>query len=236
MFIEGISKVKSYDDSMFYIEGMEYIPRDILLEIGDKTDLNFYSGDNIRIFNIPQIIIKAYDVLEEDYNIKETLVICRDKGRLLELLQILSDHFKFLSIFGLQEVAQDEIYTEIFESTGISVFQPVKIDRLIKTYNIIINFNDEIDFNISNVRNDVLIIDFSAKKPFKSIDKKGVVIEDINFELDFGNKFIGNFVTPCLWENLNRDSGKTFNQIKVKDNFYNIEEIMKLKIRLKGKF
>ncbi|WP_262429399.1 hypothetical protein [Paratissierella segnis] len=236
MFIEGILKLKSCDDTMFYIEGMEHIPKFILIEIGKRTGLNFKFGDNTRIFNIPQIIIKAYDILEEDYNSKETLVICKDKERLLELMQMLSDHFKFLSVFGLDEVGKNELYEAILEATGISIFQPVQIDRLIKNYNIIINFNDEIDFNISNIRSDALIIDFSEKKPFNLVDKKGIIIEDINFELNIENEFIEKFVSPPFLESLCEDWDKVFTRIKVKDSFYSIEEIIGLKVKLKGKF
>jgi hypothetical protein len=236
IFIESISKLKAEKDTTFYIEGIENISKEIILEIERETGLIYKSGDNTRILNIPQIIIKVYDILEEDYNSKETLVICSDKERLLHLLQILSNYFKFLSVFGLDESIQDEIYEEILQSTGISIFQPVNIERLIKIYNIIINFNDEIDFDLSNIRNDVLIIDFSEKKPFNSLGKKGVIIKDINFQIGFENILLENYVSPSLLEGLNEDRGKIFAQINVVDSFYYVEEIIETRIRLKGKF
>ncbi len=151
-------------------------------------------------------------------------------------MQILSNYFKFLSVFGLEESIQNEIYEEILQSTGISIFQPVNIERLLKIYNIIINFNDEIDLDLSNIRNDVLIIDFSGKKPFNSLGKKGVVIKDINFQIGFENILLENYVSPALLEGLNENMGKIFAQINVMDSFYYVEEVIGTRIRLKGKF
>lgn len=237
-YIQNILKIKAEEDTNLYIEDCESFSSDIIDYIEKNTELNFSSGDNIRILNIPDIIQEVHKLLNQDYNGRDTLVICSNRNTLLYTLNILSEYIKFITVVGIDRTIKEEVYEEILELTGISIFQPNNLEKVIKNYGIIINFNDVLDFNINGIRNEALILDFSKIKPFKGLNnkKKNIVIEEINFESGLDNKWLDKRVTPGLLESLNQDNNKTFRQILTKNHFYFIKDFISKEIKWRGRF
>lgn len=237
LYIKGILKIKSEVDSHIYIEEFDSIPLEVLSYIEDSTGLKFNTGDNIRIFNIPFIIKQVFSILDQDYNSKDTLIICSDRNTLKYSISILAELINFITVYGVDKSIKDEIYTEVFDTTGISIFQPNNLDKVIKNYGIIINFNDILDFNLSNIRNDALILDFSRKKPLKrlSSNKKNIIIEEFGFEIGMKSPWIIEPLNSSLLEGLDRQNQHLFSQVFTRNDFYFTKDFINTEIKLRGR-
>lgn len=237
-YIENIKKLNTKNYTNIYLEEYYKLPAEIMDKIIDSTELNLISGDNTRILNIPNIIKEIHKYLKQDYYSKDTLIICSDINRLKFTIEVLSEHIKFITVIGLDYSWKEEIYEEVLESTGISIFQPNNLEKIIKNYSIIINFNDIIDFNINSIRNESVILDFSREKPFKLLNKskKSIVIDEINFDINLDSyKWIGSRVCPDLLESLGQHNEKEFRQIGIKNDFYFVKDFIFNGIKLRGK-
>lgn len=237
LYIKGILKIKSEDDYYIYIEESEDIPLKVLNYMEDSTGLKFNTGDKTRIFNIPYIIKGVFNALNQDYNSKDTLIICNDSTKLKYSIEILSEFINFITVYGVDKSIKDEIYTEILDTTGISIFQPNNLDKVIKNYGIIINFNDILDFNLSGIRNDALILDFSRKKHLKDLsnNKKNIIIEEVGFDIGMKNSWILEPVNSSLLEGLDRQNQLIFSQVFTRNDFYFIKDFIDTEIKLRGR-
>lgn len=227
-YIQGIINLKTDDDTKIFIDDFRNFEPDFLCDIQEKTGLIFNSGDNIRILNIPLLLKEVYNNLEKDPNVVDTLIICSEKERLLKVVGLLSEAINFFTVIGLEYNIKDIVYDEVLQGTGVSIFQPAGIQKIIKNYGTIINFMDDIDFDINAIRNQAVIIDFSKAKPFKKLEKtkKGIIlIEDINLEVNSYTNLKDNLVSPELFESLSEEMGE-FRQIYTNNDYYFINDLV----------
>lgn len=234
LFINGIESVKEEGDLNIYIENLESLPEEVLKEVENRTNLKFCSGDDIRIGNLPILIREIYGSLARDINSTDTLIICDDKCIILEIIELLKDTINFFTIYGISDDKKEYFYDEVFINTGISIFQPKSIQRIIKNYGTIINFSDEIDLDKFDFSNHSVIIDFSDYKPLKIFQNRKLdifYIEDINLKSNINSNWIGEFVNPDVFATIDgRDS--VLKQIYTKDSYYFIDDyIGKIKVR-----
>lgn len=237
MFIESVLKVKSEEDTNIYIEDSNKLPFELLKTVEDCTGLIFTSGDNIRMSNIPILIEEIYNGLGRDHNSADTLIISDNKDRIIDTIKKLSSTINFFTIIGLEDSLKDEVYDEILEHTGVSIFQPKNINKIIKNYGTIINFNNEVYIDMLNIRNQCVIIDFSRNKPFKSLvnTKKNVFyIEDIYFKTDINSQWIDSDISPELCEGLGVIEDK-FSKIYVNNALHSLNNYVSNAIKIKGK-
>lgn len=235
-YIEGILKIKSEEDTNLYIEDFNKFPVDILDILQERTGLIISSGNNIRMLNIPYIIKEVFRCLGRDHNSTDTLIISHSKDKLVETIKLLSDTINFFTVIGIDVSLKEQVYNEVLDCTGISIFQPNNIDKIIKNYGIIINYNDEIELEKKDIRNQSVIIDFSKSKPLKSLEttKKDIIyIEDINFKFENNSDFMSNHISPNLLESFGEDGEKGFSQINTNNDFYFIGDFIKSHIKIK---
>ena len=238
LYIHNLLKIKNSEDTKIYIEGSKNIPIEFLDSLEEITGIKFNSGDNIKMQNIPRIIQRIYVSLGKEYNSTDTLIISNNKQKVIDTVKCLSDTILFFTTMGLESLHKDEIYDEILECTGVSIFQPNSIERIIKNYGTIINYNDDIEFEIDNIRNQALILDFSRKKPLKQLEgskKRIIYIEDINFKLSGFNESMGMYASSELLECLGVDDADMFSQIYTNNNYYFIEDFIKSNIKNGGR-
>ncbi|MDD2446928.1 MAG: hypothetical protein PHY91_04450 [Tissierellia bacterium] len=235
-YIEGIKSILD-EETILYIEGSEKFPKEILIEIEKETDLEFSSGNNIRIKNLPSLLREVYKHIGRDINSTDTLLICDDGNTIMETIELLRDDVKFFTVYGIAADDKEEFYADVFNNTGISIFQPNNIKKVIKNYGTIVNFCNKIDIEVFDFRNHSVIIDFSYDKPFKILKNKKdniIYIQDINFKSDIISKWIGEYVNPELFLTIGKaDSG--FKQIYMYDGYYYIEEYISKAIIKRGR-
>ena len=236
LFIEGIIKIKSDEDTNLYIQDIDNIPLHILDIIQDRTGLTFSSGDNSRMLNIPSIIKEVCRCLGRDNNSTDTLLISDNKVKLVDTIKLLSDTINFFTVVGIDASIKEQVYDEVLDLTGISIFQPKSIDKIIKNYGIIINYIDDLKLEMKDIRNQAVIIDFSNEKPFKILEgtkKEIIYIEDINFKYEINNDFIGNYISPDLLVGFGEGDKNIFSQIKTNNDFYIISDFIKSQIKVR---
>lgn len=237
LFIRGIDKLKEPDDGNIYIEKSEKYPIEIFEKIHEITGLKFSSGYNIRILNIPTLLNEIYKNLGREINSTDTLIISDDRNIALDIIKVLTEKINFFTVYGIDAALKDEFYEEVLENTGISIFQPNNIKRIIKNYGTVINFCNKIDTDEFDFRNQSVIIDFSEKKPLKLIQNKRkniLYIQDINFKSNLTSKWIGDYVNPELFVCINGAETK-FSQIYTNNNFYFIDNFIQSYIKKKGR-
>ena len=235
-YIEGILKIKSEEDTNLYIEDFNKLPVDVLDILQERTGLIINSGNNIRMLNIPYIIKEVFKCLGRDHNSTDTLIISHSKDKLLDTIKLLSETINFFTVIGIDESLKEQVYNEVLDCTGISIFQPININKIIKNYGIIINYSDDIDLEKKDIRNQSVIIDFSKSKPLKSLEttKKDIIyIEDINFKFENNSDFISNYISPNLLESFGENGEKGFSQINTNNDFYFIKDFIKSQIKIR---
>lgn len=236
-FVEAINKIKTEADNTIYIENFEIYSLEFFSLIEERTELKFCTGDNIRTQNIPLILSEITKELSHELRSADTLIICNSRDRIIEIIKGLSDFINFFTVIGVETSIKDEVYDYVYECIGISIFQPNNIGKIIKNYSTIINTMDEIRFDIGNIRNQSVIIDFSFKKPFKpiTISKKNCIyIEDINFKVHACNEWIKEYIQPELHEGLMEEETE-FSQIYTNNDYFYLKDYILSKVKIKGR-
>lgn len=235
LYIDGINILKGPDDTNIYIEGSSKYPIDFLKKINELTELKFSSGYNIRISNLPILLKEVYKSLGREMNSTDTLIMSDERKIVLDILEVLSEEINFFTVYGIDSALKDEFYEEVLENTGISIFQPNKIDKIIKNYGTVINFSNKIDIENFYFRNQSVIIDFSVEKPLKSMQKKNILyIQDIILESKITSRWISEYVNPELFVCVNGVE-TTFSQIFTNNDFYFIDDYVRGFIKKKGR-
>lgn len=241
-YINKILSLKSEEDKLLYIEGLEDIESNILKEIELRTSMAIPTGENNWFYNVPIILKQLLKHLNENSFENEVLIICGDKEKTLKLIKTIPEDLRFISIIGKNENVLEEIYEIILDETGISLFQPNNIENTIKDYNVIINLSDEGIIDFKSIRRKAIIFDLSSTKYLSKIiedSKHNIFINSISISIkdkDISkNIWVGEEVTPRVCELLIADECKEFSKIQWKNHNYSIKEFINKEIKIKGK-
>lgn len=240
-FVENILKLKSEEDTKLYMEGLENIDDNILNELELRTSMLIPKGKDIWQYNLPIVLKQLFKSLKEDSFQEEVLIICGEKEQSIQLIKSLSEFLGFISIIGNNENVLEDIYGQILEETGVSLFQPTNIEKTIKKYNIIINLCEDLSFSLVNLRRKAILFDMSNSKKISKLGeefKNTILINDINLSIKdteiVSNQWLGPIVSPGLYEFLMGDQKKEFYKIKWNGQYYFLKDFINSAIKLKG--
>lgn len=239
-YINSILKLHLENCRTIVIEGIGSMDDDVGDLIYNKTNLKIPKGEGIRLFNIPIIIRHVLKAFNRDMNQEEVLIITENKGWALELIGGLSKDFKFISLVGMDDLGKDEIYNEILDSIGLSIFQPLNINEILKNYGVVINLSELEFLKPGSIRKNAIIIDFSRSKSIKSSMKSSsnMIIEDIVFNMKSLNigeiPWIDDEISPQLYEGFFGQRLESFDQIFINNKCCNIGDYVNDEIRIKG--
>lgn len=240
-YVNNILNLKSEEDTLLYIEGLESIDRSILKEIESRTSMKIPTGENSWLYNIPILLKQLLKHLSENSFGDEVLIICGDKEKTFQLIKTLPEDLRFISMIGKDEEVLEEIYEKILDDTGISLFQPSNIKNTIKDYNVIINLSDEVIGDFKNIRRKAIIFDLSNTKSLSRLVedyKHNIIINSININIEdtdiLKNNWLGQQVSPIVYELLMADESKEFHKIQWKNKDYSIKELINSEIKIKG--
>lgn len=193
-------------------------------------------GEDIKITNLPLVMKTICNLMKDSLDEKEILVICDKKERTKRIIKVISKDVRFITAIGCEK-DNDEIYEHILEETGLSLFFPSNIDRILENYSIIINLIDNLDLDFSKVKRNCIVFDFGQGNVYK---KTPPFIKDFAFDLnDLGikeNILIKNKVFSNLAEALTNDKNKNVKYLYSERNFFSIKDYVNLFIKVKGKF
>jgi len=236
-YIEGIKEVLNEEIGGVYLEGQEKLNYNVLKTIEDNTNVKVFYGENIRIKYLPFILKEIYEILNDNLQEKEILILDSDIERIKRTIKTLSRHVAYITVAGLSEQNQNDLYNYILEETGISVFFSNNIERIAGNYNVIINFIDNMDYIINKLKKHSLVFDFSRGENEKLVNRPPL-IKDFYFTLNnYEHKefLTSKEISSSLFEAL---SLKQFNSILLyaENELYSTRRFAENFLRIKGRF
>lgn len=236
-YLNGIVKLKGEDCNRLFIEGYENLSIEAINRIEEYTNMKIPNGEDTKITNLSLAMREICSLSKEDLEEKEILVICDDKERTKRIIKEISKDVRFVTVVGCENY-NDEIYEYILEETGLSLFYPSNIERILENYSIIINLIDDLKLDLSKIRRNCIVFDFGKGNLF--VNKKRVpFIQDFAFDLnDLGvnkNKFIKDNVRANLSEALSLKKNIEIKYLYSDKNYYLVKDYVNLFIKLKGK-
>lgn len=234
-FISNIQKINQEDISTIYIEGCDSFSKQSLDYIESNTGYKFASGDRIKSNNIELFLIKTSKLLNRELHKNDLLIICSDKNRLIDIIKKLPKELNCIANLG---VAEDNLYEEILKETGVSIYEPYNIDKAIKNFHYIINYSEETFFDISRIRNQGIVVDFSRNRSMnglKKVNKNIIYIEDFNFPSGLDSKWIDKHISSMLYETIYASEFENFRQVYADGAYWYLDEYFNLKIKRRGR-
>lgn len=198
---------------------MENLDIEILNRIILETNTCLCSGQDIKDFNIIPILKIILNKIKEPFDTREILLLCESKDKIKYIFKNMGKDFKFITVFGCEK-DYDEIYEYILEETGISIFYSYRLPKIIDKYNIIINYMDNVEFDISRIKKNAIVFDFNENKPIAA--KRRTTITDFGFDfktLEIESKFIFENIINSQMYNLIMD-----NKPKIAEYIYSYED------------
>lgn len=241
-YIDNILKIKKDYHKAIYIEELDLNYVDIRKSIEKRTSLRFPRGKGIWYYNIPIIAKDIFKNVGKDISRQEVLLIVDKKESALELISIVKDTFKFISLTGISKEEGKSLYEKFLEEDGISIFQPLNLEEGFRNYNVIINDSEREFYGIEEISQGTIVFDLSTSKLVKSL-KGRPIIRDI--KLNIKNKYnmennlwIDNIISADLYKGIFGGNLERYYQItvggKMKDYF--VREYVKEKLKIKGSY
>lgn len=238
-YIKSIKKIMDIDFNNIYIEGQDEFDDNALDLIQKELSLNIDKGYITKLDHLPIMIKNIFRFTGEDIREKEVLIILDDIKGVKGLIETVSKQCKFVSIYGLNESENEDIYEYILEQTGLSVFCPINLDNVIKNYSLIINLSKSVftDNLYKKTKRSTIIFDLGGnEKKFHTIQDFGYKLKDFKLkETVYLNKVINSSEFYAFKAATGREDIIPKYIISGKYR-YSIQEYITQFIRFKGKF
>lgn len=200
-YIKSIQKIINFEINDIYIDGQQYISNNSLVYI--RKSLNLEESKQIdKTEHLSFMIEKLLDFKVEQTSEKEVLIIANDNETIKDLASKIGNQFRFLSIYGGEELERENICDYILEETGISVFCPLNLESVINNYSVIINF---LDLNFQDkiykkIKKSSIVFDFSGKSNFNNaIHAFGYSLKDFKLnQCNFMNEIVDDYLFCVL--------------------------------------
>lgn len=236
-YLKNIIEINDGSYKRIFIEDINQGDVDIKEVIESETSLSFPTGKEIRYYNIPLIIRDVARIMKVDMSQQEVLLIVDKKEDALDIIDIVRNTFNFISLIGIRGEEAEELYEEVLDKTGISIFQPIDVEKTINNYEVIINQSEFINLNLDRIRKKSIIFDYSIYKPFKEAASQLVIYDVIISLRNLGierNPWIEDKVCSEVYEGLFEDSRVEYCQISTETNFHHVEDYFNQAIKIKG--
>lgn len=237
-YLEGVKGVITEEITGVYIEGQEKLDINILKYIEDNINVKVFYGQDIKIKFLPFVLNRFYRILNLKLEENELLIIDDDIDRIKRTIITLSKYLAYITVIGLEEEDKSKLYDYILEETGISIFYPSNIERIVGNYDIIINFKSNMDYLLSRAKKQTLVFDFSYGNK-EVINNRSPLIQDFYFKyrnIDGGNQFINSPISSSLFEALSLTEYNDDLFLYSHGRLYTIRNYVDNFIKFKGRF
>ncbi|NLK43378.1 MAG: hypothetical protein GX300_03160 [Tissierellia bacterium] len=238
-YLQGIKEVLTEEVNGIYIEGQEGFNRDILKYIEDSVNVKVFYGEDTKIKYLPTVMKKACSILKENLQEKEVLILDDNINRIKETIKEISGYVGYITVVGLDEDEQNDLYDYILEETGISIFYPFDIGKIAENYSIIINFMTNIEDLLRKFKRQSFIFDFSQGK-YESLKNRPPLIQDFffNFSPIKGENYniINAKISSSLFAALSLTQYKEDVLLYAEGKGYSIRNYIDNYIKFKGRF
>lgn len=237
-FIKSIKKIPLTEFTNLYMEEGDTLRKETQEYLQEELDLQIFSGEETRIRNINYLLRKIYNLLKEKIDEKEILILCDNKDLTKKVIREIAKDMRYIAAFGCDEEANEEIYDYILEETGLSVFYPNNIQRIIENYNIIINLMKDIELDFSRIKRNTILFEFSNNNNFTK-NRKLFPIEDIGFSLKELNikdeKWLDAKIKSNLYESLIGIENNNIKYLFGRNQCYTIKDYVNSYLKVKGR-
>ncbi len=236
-FIKSIEKIQDEDCVSILME--EYIDLDSSILETLKKNLNIFSGSGMlkKIVDLPIVIRKIFNILNEDIKDKEVLILSDDKEKAKEIIKELAKDIRFITVYGLDEEEEEELYQYILYEIGLSIYHTKDFYNTIENYSVVINLIDRINLSKTIRKKDSIVFDFSSGNNESSLIKDyGYDLKDLAIKKSkwFGPIINTKMIEFLLEENINNIKPKYL--ITKENNYYTFKEYVELFIKIRGRF
>lgn len=239
--IKSLENLKEEYIDYIIFEDMFLFDRIDLELIEEESNLKVLDGRKVLITFLPIALKEIYGLLDEDIKSKEVLIIGDNEKDTKAIIEAICKDIRFITIAGqYRKEVIDNIYEDILEKTGLSIFYSKNIDKILTNYSVIINLMDNYSIDFTRLRNEAIVFDFSLDKGLKknSGHKGRVIIEDFIFKEEALNiksgKYLPKVVYSQLYEYLKDFHKDDLKGFYMNNEVYSIEEFVNQKIKNKG--
>lgn len=237
-YLQGIREVLTEDISRIYIEGQEKLNYKILKYIEDNINIKVFYGEDIKIKYLPYIMKKIYRVLKDNLEEKEVLILDDNVNRVKKIIEAISKYLGYITVVGLDEQEQNQLYEYILEETGISIFYPYNIEKIAGNYSIIINFMDNAELLFNRLKKHSLVFDFSQGE-YEGLKNRPPLIRDFYFifkNIKVENLIVDTKISSSLFESLSLTQYSDDVLLYAEDIHYTIRSYVDNFMKFKGRF
>lgn len=217
-----------------YIE--EDLPWKIRKKIEKELSLKGPEGMDIRLYNISYIVEDLVEKFRRNLREEEVLIISEDRSLCLKLIDEISSEFRFISVLGLDEQEGENLYEEVLESTGISVYLPQGKNISLNRYGLVINVLNKTIIDVDKINNRTIILDFGGRKLFEKANR--YVIGDISLEIKglglAENPWISEEINSSLYECLFHGECRKYKRIYKGESLLTMDEFINQNPIIKG--
>lgn len=236
-YIEQVLRIKDESHDKIFIEGFDKKDKYARAIIEDQTSLIFPNGDEIINYNIPIIIRDVFKEMKRDISKQEVLLMVDKKEEAIKLIDSIINDFNFISLIGMDEKEADLVYEEILDKTGVSIIQPLDLEKTIDNYNVLINKLENPTLNWGKLGRKTVVFDLSLSKKIKE-SCKYLAIHDVKLnskDLDIkDNIWIKELISSDLYAGLAPSRLEKYSRILVGDNSYYIKDYIEGGTKIKG--
>lgn len=234
-YIHTVKKMAGGEFSRLYIEG---ISLEVLKEMQVSLGLDPLFGRETRVKNIGFILRQVYRHLKESLVNEELLIISRNKDLAQRVIKEFARDVKLITVLGCNDRDNEEIYENIYEETGLSLFFPSNIQKFMGNFRIIINLENDINIELDSIRKSTIIFNLGNNLIFDN-EKRLSVINDFGFNLKDlkikNNTWIDEKIGSLLYEVLMGNEKHKPKYIYSRKEFYLIGDFVDLYIKMKGR-
>lgn len=224
------------------IADYDYLGEEEKRYIEDFSGMKILDGRNIIKNNLFQVYKKICDYRNVDIYNQEIVVISYNTDISKDFIMEISKHVKYLTIVKKRNKELEEMKKHILHSTGLAVHSIEYIGESIGNYDVIINFDDKINFNINKIKRRAIVFDISIRRKLsKEIGKKRkniLVIKDFiyknNSDIICDDNYLnfGSEIGSCIFEALCCDENILPIKIKIHNKTYYVNDAVDTYLKL----
>ncbi|WP_176718858.1 hypothetical protein [Caloranaerobacter ferrireducens] len=211
-------------------ESIEYIQQKYNINVCDGRDLKC----KMIIYALKKLLKDKYNLFKD----KEILIISDSTDVSRNMVFEIAKEFKYITVLGEDKEFISELADDILNEIGLSIYTTIKPIRKLNKYSIIVNLNNNLKLNVSDICDKSIIFDFSVERViFKEINKTkkiAAVITDFIFKRDqdirslpSGYEF-SKEIPSYFYQNIQMFNFRDLVKIEINNKRYRFKEARKM--------
>lgn len=187
--INNLKQQSQYRDIEYLVvDDLKLDAKDIK-EIRQQCDVKVPEGKSLFASNVSRCLDEICKKRNQGMSEKEVFIISDNTKVTQDLVIELAFSSRLISIYSKDEQFSEKIQRDVLNKTGLSLNITQTLDICFDYFDFIINLGEDIDFNLSKLNKNKVIIDVSVDKSLSIKSRKKtkgfILIDDMFFENDY---------------------------------------------------